>query len=72
MQHANNSENNRQSRGQKRTKRGQIPLQYQTPRETTTDLTSCRLHATFERYSVDTKMYDTRSKHIERAKGIKT
>ena len=36
------------------------------------DLTSCLLYATFERYSVDTEMYDTRSKHIEGAKGIKT
>ena len=71
MQHANNSENSRQSWAKKDQTRSNS-VQKQTLWETTTDLTSCLSHATFERYSVDNKMYDTCSKHIEGAKGIKT
>ena len=34
--------------------------------------TTANTTATFESYPVDTKTYDTRSKYIERAKGIQT
>ena len=69
MQHANNSENNRQSRGKKR----RNEVKFRTVANTTGNHKGLHLlSVTFERYSVDTKMYDTRSKHIEGANGIKT
>ena len=48
---------NRQAKRDEGTKRGQIPYNsrhHEKPQQT--DLTSCPLHATFERYSVNTKI----------------
>ena len=66
MQHANDSENNRQSRAKE--DETTSDSRYSSKHHGKPQRTP--LHATFK--GNDTKMYDTRSKHIEGAKSIKT